>query len=52
MLPVARAIEAFNTGNLTPVVLDDDHAFRKARADLHVAVATWLQNACLPELGH
>ena len=49
-LPIARAIEAVDGSNLTPVVLDDDHEFRKTREALHAAVRSWLRDKCRPVL--
>lgn len=47
-LPIARAIEAVDGSNLTPVVLDDDHDFRKTREEVHAAVCSWLKDKCGP----
>lgn len=50
ILPVSRAIEAVDGQNLTPLVLDDDHAFRSPRGALRQAVRRWFAETCRPFL--
>jgi dipeptidyl aminopeptidase/acylaminoacyl peptidase len=50
MIPIARAIEAVDGSRLTPIVVDDDHAFRSTREAVLVAVRSWLQDKCRPML--
>jgi pimeloyl-ACP methyl ester carboxylesterase len=47
-LPIARAVEAVDGSNLTPIVLDDDHDYRKTREEVHAAVCNWLRDKCRP----
>lgn len=46
VLPVVRALRAAGNTRVTPVTLDDDHAFRATRAELHHVVLDWLEDAC------
>ncbi|MBN2414784.1 alpha/beta fold hydrolase [bacterium] len=50
MIPIARAIEAVDGSRLTPIVVDDDHAFRYTREAVLVAVRSWLREKCRPML--
>jgi pimeloyl-ACP methyl ester carboxylesterase len=50
ILPISRAIEAVDGTNLTPVVLDDDHAFASTRDQLRAAVQLWFAETCRPAL--
>ena len=50
MIPIARSIEAVDGSKLTPIVVDDDHAFRNTREAVLGAVRSWLQEVCRPVL--
>lgn len=42
IVPFYRALQKAGAKNLTPVLLDDDHGFKKERLLLHKTIASWL----------